>query len=412
MARGFKALHGVSGWIRSTLKSSVVAAATFAAAIGFAAAASAAEPIHIGATASMTGKYAESGKYYEQAYRLWEEQTNAAGGLLGRPVAVTIYDDKSDPDTGVSLYEQLITVDKVDLILGPYTSTVVNPVSAVAEKYRKLFLQGGGNSPALFERGFKYMFLTLPGLAADFPRMMVGYLGSLPEAERPKTGALLYLDNLAMVSEVAGVKAELEAIGIKVTYEEKIPESVTDLSTTMTKVKNGGSEVVFGHFFLPQGVMAVRAAKQADYTPKAMWFSVGPALEDWGTTIKTDGNFVWGSTMFSPLAHTPGLKEFVDAFQGKYQKVPGYHAAGAFAAAQVLAAAITATSSLEDDTLRDYVAGHSFPTVIGELAWDGAGRPKPSVLLVQWQDGQQQIIRPEAAATAKAAYPTPAWDAR
>jgi len=372
----------------------------------------AADPITIGATASLTGRYAESGKYYEQAYRLWEEQVNAKGGLLGRPVKVTIYDDKSDPDTGVGLYERLISVDRVDLILGPYTSTVVNPVSAVAEKYRKLFLQGGGNSAALFDRGFKYMFLTLPGLASDFPRMMMNYLSELPPAERPKTAALLYLDDLAMVSEADGVKAELPRLGISIVYEEKVPANVTDLSTTLTKVKRSGAEVLFAHFFLPQGVMAVRAAKQADYAPKAMWFTVGPSLNEWATTLKGDGNYVWGSTMFSPEAKTPGLQEFVAAFQAKYKQLPGYHAAGAYAAAQVLGNAVEATRTLQDTVLRDYVAGHEFHTVMGTLSWDSTGRPKPGVLLVQWQNGQQKILRPKEAATAQPIYPMPAWSGR
>jgi branched-chain amino acid transport system substrate-binding protein len=370
------------------------------------------EPIKIGATVSLTGKYADSGKYYEQAYRLWEEEVNAGGGFLGRPIEMTIYDDKSDPDTGVSLYEKLITVDKVDLILGPYTSSVIYPVSGVAEKYKMLFLQGGGNSPKLFERGFKYMFLTLPGLAADFPRMMMRFLESLPEAERPQSSAVLFLDNEAMVAEAEGLMEELETLGIQVVYDEKVPEGVTDLTTTMAKVKESGAEVLFGHFFLPEGVLAVRAAKQLDYSPKAMWFSVGPAMIDWIETLEDDANYVWGSTMFLTKAQTPGLEEFVSSFQGKWDRPPDYHAAGAYAAAQVLQSAVEATQSLDNDVLRDYVAANEFPTVIGTLSWDETGKPEPAVLLIQWIDGEQEILWPPEAATADPVYPMPAWAER
>lgn len=370
------------------------------------------KPIKIGATVSLTGKYAESGKYYEEAYRLWEEQVNAKGGLLGRPVEVIIYDDKSDPDTGVSLYEKLITVDKVDLLLGPYTSAVIYPVSAVAEKYKMLFLQGGGNSPKLFERGFKYMFLTLPGLAADFPRMMIRYLESLPQAERPGSAAVIYLDNLAMVSEAEGVKKELEALGIQIAYEEKVPEGVTDLTTTIAKVKDGGAELLIGHFFLPEGALAVRAAKQLAYAPKAMWFSVGPAMSDWKKTLGADGDYVWGSTMFLVKAKAPGLEEFVQAYQEKWNRPPDYHAAGAYAAAQVLQASVEATQSLDNDVLRDYVAANRFPTVIGTLSWDETGKPEPAVLLIQWIKGEQEIIWPPDVATAKPVYPMPSWAER
>ena len=75
-------------------------------------------------------------------------------------------------------------------------------------------------------------------------------------------------------------------------------------------------------------------------------------------------------------------------------------------------AAVEATKTLQDSVLRDYVAGHEFPTVMGTLSWDNTGRPKPGVLLVQWQNGQQKIIRPKEAATAQPVYPMPAWSGR
>ena len=82
----------------------------------------AAEPIKIGCTISQSGRYADSGSYYKEAYLMWEEDVNAKGGLLGRPVKLVIYDDESSADKAVGLYERLISVDKVVLLLGPYTS--------------------------------------------------------------------------------------------------------------------------------------------------------------------------------------------------------------------------------------------------------------------------------------------------
>lgn len=370
------------------------------------------EPIKIGATVSLTGRFAESGKFYEMAYRMWEKEVNSGGGLLARPVQFIVYDDKSDPETAVSLYERLITVDNVHLILGPYTSTIINAVAAVAEKHKMLFLQGGGNSPVLFTRGFRYMFLTLPGLAADHPEMMVEFIKTLPPAERPKSAAIIFLDDLAMVSEAEGAGKAVQDLGIRVVYREKIPKEVTDLTTTLGKVKESGAEVLFVHLFLPEGVLAVRAAKQVNYTPKAMWFSTGPVLDQWGETLKADGNYVFGSTLFHRRSVAPGIQQFVENFQRAYTRAPGYHAAGAYAAAQILGEAITATRSLNNDVLRDYVAGHQFRTVIGPLSWDATGKPKPALLLIQWIKGAQEIIFPSEAGTARPIYPMPAWEGR
>lgn len=205
------------------------------------------------------------------------------------------------------------------------------------------------------------------------------------------------------------MKADLEALGIPVVYEEKVPEGVTDLTTSMAKVKDRNAELLIGHFFLPEGVLATRAAKQLGYNPKAMWFSVGPAMADWVATLGDDANYIWGSTMFLTKAQTPGLGEFVKAYRDRWNRDPDYHAAGAYAAAQVLEAAVEATKSLDNDVLRDYVATHSFTTVMGNLSWDETGKPRPAVLLIQWQNGQQEIIWPKDAATSTPVYPKPAW---
>src|SRR5918999_2282930 len=87
------------------------------------------EPIAIGAAVSTTGSNGRTGLYQQEAYLLWEEQKNVAGGLLGRPVRMVLYDDQSDPATGARLYERLLTEDQVDLVLGPYSSSVTQAVA-------------------------------------------------------------------------------------------------------------------------------------------------------------------------------------------------------------------------------------------------------------------------------------------
>jgi branched-chain amino acid transport system substrate-binding protein len=361
---------------------------------------------------ALTGKYAESGKYYEEAYRLWESQVNEKGGLLGRPVELIIYDDTSDPDTGLSLYEKLITVDKVDLLLGPYTSGIVEPTSALAEKYGMLFLEGGGDSAQLFERGFKYLFLTLPGLAQGNPKVPLSFVESLPEAERPKSMALIYLDDLPMIAESEGAKEKAQEIGLPIVYEEKIPKGVTDLIPTISKARESGAELLIGDLFLPEGVLATRAMKEMDYSPKLAWFSVGPAMSDWRDSLGDDGEYIWGTTTFSTKAKTPGLEEFVTAYQGMWNRLPDYHAAGGYAAAQILQAAIEATQSVDNDVLRDHLVANEFPTVIGTLSWDEKGRPKPAKLGIQWINGEMEILWPPESATTDPVYPMPTWSER
>lgn len=114
-------------------------------------------PIRIGGSLSLTGRFADVCKYNHQGYLLWAKHVNAKGGLLGRPVELRIYDDQSDPQTSVNLYQQLILQDKVDLILGPYSSPIAIVTSTVTEKLRYPMITTAV-SEEIWNRGYRYVF--------------------------------------------------------------------------------------------------------------------------------------------------------------------------------------------------------------------------------------------------------------
>ena len=120
------------------------------------------QPVVIGSALALTGNLADSGEHVRKAFLLWQEEINAKGGLLGRPVEIKIYDDRSDGATAARLYERLITQDKVDLLLGPFGSASTATSSAVAEKHKRVFLNLAGASQSIHRRGFKYIFQVLP----------------------------------------------------------------------------------------------------------------------------------------------------------------------------------------------------------------------------------------------------------
>src|SRR5581483_3034389 len=158
-AGGVVAIAGCGQSAAQTGRGSQPAAGQPAPAAGQSGGAASSAPIKVGASISTTGSNARTGLYQQEAYLLWEKQINARGGLLGRPVQMIIRDDQSDPSTGQKLYEQLITDDKVDLILGPYSSGVTQAVATVAEKYRYPMLAAGASASDLWSRGDrKYLF--------------------------------------------------------------------------------------------------------------------------------------------------------------------------------------------------------------------------------------------------------------
>jgi len=357
------------------------------------------EPIKIGCTTEQSGKYADTGSYYAEAYRMWEEDVNAAGGLLGRPLRLIMHDDESSAEKAVSLYERLITVDKVDLILGPYSSTIVYPVARVAEKYKMVMLQGGGTASKIFEEGFKYMFLTLPGFSEQHAIGLFEYFRTLPAAEIPSKVAIIYGDKSASIANAASWRALATLIGMWIVVDEKYPPDVTDLSPLISKAKAAGAGILFGGTYFPDAVLIARTVAELDYHPKYIALTAGVSPHEFGEALGPLADGIIGTGWWHESV--PFSKDWVERYKERFGRVPDYHAAAAYSAAQILEKAIEETGSLDNNVLRDYIASHSFDTVIAlNMSFDERGAPGYNMLILQWQDGKLEVVLPESAQTA------------
>ena len=147
------------------------------------------KPIVIGASLPLTGDFSQPGGAARRGYEVWKDMVNGKGGLLGRQVQLKILDDASDQNTVVSDYNRLITKDKVDLLLGTFSSLLNLPASAVAERNRMLYVEPAGGSPKMFERRFHYLFFAQQATAPHQADVFVDWVKSLPSGQRPKTAA-------------------------------------------------------------------------------------------------------------------------------------------------------------------------------------------------------------------------------
>lgn len=360
----------------------------------------AAEPIKIGLTISQSGRYADSGSYYKEAYLMWQDDVNAKGGLLGRPVKLIIYDDESSADKAVGLYERLINVDKVDLLLGPYTSTIIYPVGRIAEKYKMVLLQGGGTASKIFKAGFKYMFLTLPGFSEQHAIGFFEHLNTIPRDQWPKRAAVIYGDRSASIANARGQKDLARKNKISVVLDEKYPPDVTDLTSAITKAKNQKADLLMAGTYFPDAVLIARTIAELNYKPKYVLLTAGVSDYKFGEKLGALSNNIMGTAWWHDSV--PFSREWTMRYKKRFGRLPDYHGAGAYAAAQILEAAVTATGSIDNTVLRDYIVSHSFDTVIAQdLSFDERGVPSYSMVTLQWQDGELKVIWPPEAQTAK-----------
>jgi branched-chain amino acid transport system substrate-binding protein len=371
-------------------------------------------PIKIGASLPLTGEFSEPGKAAQQGYKVWEAMTNEKGGLLdGRKVQMVIKDDASNQNTIVADYNALISRDKVDLLLGTFSSLLNLPSSAVAERNRMLFVEPAGGAPELFNRGFKYLFFAQQATADHQGDVWAKYVTQLPPDQRPKTAAYPTLDDPFAQPTSQGIEKILSAAGIKTVYRKTYTIDNPNFDAIANSVKNSRADLVVNGATFEDGVGLVRALRKANYTPDMLYQTSAPSLGDqYSKAIgskTTEGIFY--AVSHSIEATTPGNPEFVKKYKEMYggTEVPE-DAADAFATAEVMAAAVKAVKSVErKDQLKlaDWLRKNEVDTILGKLKWDDLGRPQGEFLVGQWQNGKPEIVLPKEAATSDTIIP--AW---
>jgi branched-chain amino acid transport system substrate-binding protein len=367
-----------------------------------------AKDIVVGTSVALTGKYARTGQEQLQGFQMWVDEANARGGLLGQKVKLVHYDDESKPETGAKLYEKLITDDKVDLLIGPYSSDVTMAASTVAEKHAFPMVSSGASASEIWERGFKNTF-GLYTLAETYMDQILEF----GKSKGLKKVALIY-ENTAFPRGVAsGVKTKAKQLGMKIVFEEEYGKASTDFSSMIIKIKSKKPDMVIGGSYLPDSTAFMRQAKENRLYAKVFAFAVGPGLPDFGQNLGLDAEGVMGNTQWEPTLKLPGVKEFAEKYNQKYGHEPGYHAGGGYGAGQVLEAAVKKAGSTDRDKVRAALFALDNVTTFGRFKVDATGRQigKPGYT-VQWIDGVRHVILPVEAATAKTVYPFKDWAKR
>ena len=384
------------------------AGATVVVALSCATAAQAQAPIKIGASLSLTGTYGKIGIYQKEGYEICADDLNAKGGLLGRKVEFVVYDDQSMPATGVRLYEKLITEDKVDAVMGPYSSPITEAVANVTEKYQKVMVTPLAATTSIFRKGRKYIFMVIS--PADV------YLEGLIDtaAKRGlKTVAIVNEDTLFSKAAADGAAELAKKKGMQVVLKEAYPKGNTDFSALLTKIKALNADVIAGATYFDDAVALTRQMRELDVNPKMYGVTVGGDLPEFYDTLKKNAEFVYGATQWDPSLPYPGAKDFAIAFKAKFKHEPSYHAAAGYAGCLIYAEGVKRAKTLDADKVRAELLALKMRTAFGDYAVDQEGfQTAHKMVTLQWQDGKIVIVWPDDLSTAKVRYPTPPWNQR
>jgi len=370
------------------------------------------EPIVVGISLPLTGDFSQPGGEAKKGYEIWRDQVNADGGLLGRQVELKITDDASNQDTVVTDYTKLITQDKVDLLLGTFSTLLNFPASAVAEKNGMLYVEPAGGAPKMFDRGFDKLFFAQQATAQHQPDVFVDYIESLPENERPKTAAYPTQDDPFTTPVIESMQQQLEALGVETVYTTTYPADATNFQTIASAIAAAKPDLIAQGAVFEDGVGLVRSLQQLNFSPKMLFQTSAPSnagqYSDGIGMANTEGVFY--TVSWNEKANTPKNEEFVAEYAKRFDGgIPAEDAADAYAAAQTVQAAVEAVGSLDQDKLAEWLHANEVETILGPLAWDETGAPTKDFLLAQWQNGAPEIVAPEDAATVDSAVAKTPW---
>ncbi len=364
----------------------------------------AADTIKIGFSVSETGALAAPSIFDRQGYELAADEVNAHGGLFGKKIELVHYDDQSTPSTAVALYQKLITDDKVDLVMGPYSSQINSAVTPIVDR-AKLVMPSMDANPTAFDGSHPFVFQAI----AQTPQYMAPMI-DFAARRGVKTVALLYQNSPFPTALASGIKDEAQKHGMKIVFEEAYPPATTDFGPLLLKVAATNPDLLIGGTFLADAEGIVRAAKSQNLHAKMYAFSVGPVEPEFSRALGPAAENIFGNTLWFPSLSTKGNAEFVKAFRAKFNRDPDYHAALSYAALKLMTTAAAAVGSLDQEKIRTWLHGRTIDTVLGPFKLSPTGLQTGfSSYVIQWQKEKQLLVWPPQSATGTPVFPHPGW---
>jgi branched-chain amino acid transport system substrate-binding protein len=379
-------------------------------------------PIKIGVSLSLTGDFSADGKAFQQGYQLWADQINRNGGLLGRKVTLDIANDASSPVQVVTNYQKLISVDHVDLVFGPFSTSLTKAASTVVNRYGYAFVEGAGGGPSVFSSGLHNVFdVSLP--VANNLVSFAKWIAAMPAATRPRTAAYATEDDPFTAPQLDAARAILEPAGVRTVYDKVYPSETTDYGPIAAGIISAKADIVLVGTLLPDVTAFVNQFVQQNYNPAALIATAGPDqgaqfISNVGAS-HTEGIMVPNG--WYPTADNPGNTAMVAAYLKQYggkaadvsSDVPEAYSVG-----EVTAQAVQADGSLDQSKLISELHSGTFESVQGKVKFDATGQNVAAFSYVfQWRGGNllpyqpnsSNLLEPVPPATSAIEYPKKTW---
>ncbi len=380
----------------------------------------------IGFTMSQTGKFNSESKEQFQGLKLWAARVNANGGIFVKAmnkklkVKFKYYDDESSKDRVQQLYTRLISQDKADFLISPYSSGLTASAAIIAEQYGKIMMATGAASDSIFNKGYTHVFQ----IYTPASRYLTGALDVLASADpSAKKVAIVYENSKFAKSVCTSAKKYAESKGFNVVMFEAYDSGTTDFTSFINKIKASKPDAIIGGGHFADGETFTKQLYEQKVNVKLVSLLVAPAVPEFSELGKA-ALFVTGPSQWEPLAKFSkesakstwfgiSSEEFVNAYKDAYGYVPGYHAAGGYAAGLILEKAIEDAGCIDTEKVKKALENMDITTFYGRIKFDTGdyyGRQNGhSMIYLQWQEKNgklsKEVVWPLEAKSSDLVYP-------
>lgn len=381
-------------------------------------------PIKLGAAVSETGAYSVEGKSTKEGYELWAKQVNENGGIdvggTKRKVEIVYYDDQSKPETAIKLTQRLISEDKVDFLLGPYSSGLTIATSAIAAQYEKIMFAGGAAATSVFEQGNEYVFspLSLTSVYTD------SGLDALKAAGAESVG-VLHSDDAPMTDVQEATVEHAKEIGMEVTSVQAVPVDANDIKGALGQIAADDPDVLVEAGTSVLGVLTMRTLRTLNWAPEVLMIQAPTETQFVKALGVENTRGVMAPTQWIGSADFKGdvfgsAADYRDLYVDEYGHQPSYLPASASAAALSLQLAIEKAGTTETEEVRQALIDLDVDTFYGPINFTGPDDPSGltganlnrDMLTIQLNEqGKQVVVAPESAAEAEM-VPFDPWSER
>lgn len=363
--------------------------------------------IRIGATLALSGRFTPMVGTFDRLCYSWAKLVNASGGIYVKvyekklPVKFIIYDDKSEPAESAKFYERLVTVDKVHLLLGPFSSHITKAAVTVADKYKIPMVMAEANDAKIFEERYKYSVNQID--LADTESY--GYLDLLKDEGQVKTIAFVAEDTLHSTGALRGGVKRAQELGLQVVVQEVAPPDTKDFTALILKLKKADPDVVYVEAFPGFEIPFMKQAYELGLKPRE--FFNGHIVEAVLKALGPRAEGLAGVVYWAPGLPFPGGAEFESVLKdANIEWAKQMESSIHFQSFQVIQQAIEMAGSLDPEALNKVLHEATFQTLAGEIVHSEAGLGNSRSYPIQVQGGEIRLVWPKEFATARHRYPS------